>query len=182
MEQVLVLDVAYRPTARIPWQQAIVNVIVDRIAEVVEEYPDRYIRTPNWSVKMPSVIRLIKGTPRKRAIKFSRYNIWARDGGKCQYCGSRVSRDEYTYDHVVPRSQGGQTTWDNVVVACVPCNQRKGGRTPAQAHMVLRSVPVKPKRIPDMGGGMSYREGMPESWKNWLRDSIYWNSELEQGK
>ena len=119
--------------------------------------------------------------PKKRAIKFSRHNVWARDGGRCQYCGARVHRDEFTYDHVVPRARGGKTEWANVVVSCVPCNQKKGGRTPEQAGMALRSMPVRPKKLPDAGGlGIPWREGMPESWRAWLRDTVYWTATLEE--
>src|SRR5205814_31225 len=148
--------------------------------EVVDEYPDRYIRTPNWQVKMPSVVRLLKPIRRRRAVKFSRQNVYARDGGRCQYCCARVAPSAFTYDHVVPRAQGGHTKWENVVVACIPCNQRKGGRTPAQAGMALRSTPARPKRLPDGADlGMAYRAGMPEAWKDWLRNAVYWGGELE---
>ena len=181
MENTLVLDLGYRPVAREPWQVAIVKVLVDRVAEVVEAYPDKYIHAPNFTVELPSVIRLLKPIRRKRAVKFSRQNVWVRDKGRCQYCGAKVPRYEFTYEHVIPRSQGGVTTWENVVVACVPCNQRKGGRTPAQAGMHLLSTPVKPKKLPDSSNfAMTFQEGMPESWRNWLRSAVYWNTELEQ--
>lgn len=182
METTLVLDVGYRPISVAPWQNAIVWVL-DRVAETVDEYPDRQIRTPNWSVQMPSVVRLLRPITRKRAIKFSRQNVYARDRGRCQYCSARVARDDWTYDHVVPRSQQGKTTWENVVVACTPCNQRKGGRTPSQAGMALLSTPVRPKKLPDVGMFlMNYRSGMPEGWRTYLRDAIYWGGELEHDK
>lgn len=181
MNQTLVLDLSYRPVARETWKTAIVKVLVDRVAEVVDEYPDKYIRTPNWQVKMPSVIRLLKPVPRKKAIKFSRHNVWLRDGGRCQYCGHRVARDEFTYEHVVPRAQGGKTCWDNVVVACHFCNQRKGGRTPQQAGMPLHTVPVRPKKLPDIAGAsIPWREGMPEGWRAWLRSVTYWEGALTE--
>src|SRR5262249_32879683 len=83
--QTLVLNVGYQPVARVPWERAIVWFL-DRVVEVVDEYPDRYIRSPNWTVRMPSVVRFLKPTPRKKAIKFSRHNVYARDRGRCQYC------------------------------------------------------------------------------------------------
>lgn len=177
--QTLVLDVGYLPVQRVSWKVAIVQVIVDRVAEVVEEYPDKLIRTPGWSVAMPSVIRLLQPIPRKKAVKFSRHNVYARDRGKCQYCGLKVRREEFQYEHVLPRSQGGKTSWENVVVACNTCNQKKGGRTPEQARMRLLSTPVKPKKLDTPPRIMTYAAGMPDSWKNWLRDVAYWNSELE---
>jgi len=176
--QTLVLNVGYMPVERVPWQKAIVWVL-ERIAEVVEEYPDRYIRTTSWSVKMPSVVRLVKPIQRKRAVKFSRYNVYARDGGRCQYCGSKVPREEMQYEHVVPRSQGGKTCWENIVVACMPCNQRKAGRTPEQAGMRLRLSPVRPKKLPEIRRPIAWTDGMPNAWRSWLRSEVYWNVELE---
>ena len=176
--QTLVLDIGYQPVSRVPWETAIVWTL-ERVVEVIDEYPDRYIRTPSWSVRMPSVVRFVRATPRKKAIKFSRHNVYARDGGRCQYCGQRVRRDEFTYEHVVPRVLGGKTSWENVVVACVSCNQKKAGRTPAQAGMRLLSTPVKPRRLPNVPREIHFTDGMPESWKSWLRDAVYWGGELE---
>ncbi len=176
--QTLVLNVGYQPIQRVPWETAIVWVL-EKAVEVVDEHPDRYINTVSWSVKMPSVVRFLRPINRKRAIKFSRHNIYARDHRRCQYCNQRVARDRFTYDHVVPRSQGGLTEWTNVVVACVACNQRKAGRTPAQAGMRLAQVPVKPKKLSATEPELYYQEGMPESWRTWLRDASYWNGELE---
>ena len=175
----LCLDVGYQPRQTVSWQKAIVWVL-EKIVEVVEEHPDRYIRTANWSVKMPSVVRFLKPSSRKKAVKFSRQNVYARDGGRCQYCGNRVPMHEITYDHVVPRSQGGITRWENVVICCSADNQRKGGRTPEQAGMHLRSMPVRPKKLPDLAHNMTYRKGMPENWRNWLRDAVYWDGVLEE--
>lgn len=176
--QTLVLDAGFQPVERIPWERAI-TLVIKRFADVVDEHPDRYINTVNWSVKMPSVIRLIKPVKRKKAVKFSRYNVYARDGGKCQYCRARVTLQDMTYDHVTPRSKGGQTTWENVVTACVPCNQRKGQRTLEQAGMTLLSTPVRPKKLPELHRQMDFKPGMPEGWRSWLRSETYWNGTLE---
>ena len=175
----LVLDVSYQPLRLCTWQEAIVWVL-ERIVETIDAYPDRQIRTVNWSVPMPSIVRFVRPISRKRAVKFSRHGIYARDGARCQYCGARVARDAFTYDHVVPRALGGRTCWENVVVACVSCNQRKGGRTPAQAGMHLLLAPVKPKRLPKFGPLLlQWRQGMPVVWKDWLRDAAYWGGDLE---
>lgn len=179
MGQVLVLDAGYQPLQRVEWEKAIVWVL-DRVVEVVDEHPDRYIRTVNWQVKMPSIVRMLKPISKKRAIKFSRHNVYQRDKGRCQYCGQRVSRERFTYDHVVPRAQGGRTEWANVVVSCVADNQRKANRTPEQAGMRLRSTPVRPKKLPDRQPAMYFAPGMPESWRAFLRDAVYWNGELEE--
>src|SRR5690349_9092836 len=157
VDQTLVLDQSYRPVGQMPWQVAIVKVVCDRIAEVVAEYPDKYIHTPSWTVKTPSVIRLLKPVRRKKVVRFSRLNIWLRDGGRCQYCGRKVTRNKMQFEHVLPQSQGGKTTWENIVASCHDCNQRKANRTPEQAGMPLLSKPVRPKKLPDAGDyGMAY--------------------------
>ena len=112
---------------------------------------------------------------------FSRDNVYMRDHCRCQYCNRKVSRPEATYDHVTPRAQGGRTTWENIVIACVPCNQSKGGRTPAQAGMKLLSVPVKPQKLAHaVQLAFVYDKGMPLPWKKFLRDVAYWHTELEE--
>lgn len=175
----LVLDQSYLPVARIHWQRAVTLLFLGKV-EVVDEYADKDVRSVTFSIKMPSVIRFIaKMRRRKRAVKFSRENVYTRDHGKCQYCGNRVPRNETTYDHVTPRAQGGQTTWTNIVISCIGCNQKKGGRTPQQASMKLRSRPVKPKKLPDMRITVTWRPGMPDAWRTWVRDYQYWNAELE---
>jgi 5-methylcytosine-specific restriction endonuclease McrA len=123
-------------------------------------------------------LRLLRA--RRKGVKFSRQNVYARDGGRCQYCLVAIPRAEATYDHVVPRAQAGRTTWENVVIACVPCNQRKGGRTPEQAGMALRVRPARPKKLPDaLRLTFTWRKGDPPSWRGWLRDAIYWGGELD---
>jgi 5-methylcytosine-specific restriction endonuclease McrA len=131
---------------------------------------------------MPSVVRFLRAIRgKKKAVKFSRQNVYVRDGARCQYCAGKVARHEATYDHVVPRAQGGKTTWENIVIACVPCNQKKGGRTPTQAQMKLRSTPVRPKKLPEVISiTFTFQPGMPDSWRTWLRDVAYWNAELEE--
>lgn len=175
----LVLSPGYEAVARVPWQRA-VALLFKGVVEIVEEYEDREIRSVTFSIKMPSVVRFLRSIRnRRKAVKFSRENVYARDGGKCAYCTKKVPRHEATYDHVLPRTQGGQTTWENVVIACVPCNQRKGGRTPEQAGMQLRSRPHRPKQLPDMRITVVWRKGMPESWRSFCTDFAYWNGELE---
>jgi len=150
--------------------------------EIVEEYEDREIHAVTFVVKMPAVVRLLRALRGARKhVKFSRENVYARDAGKCQYCSAGVPRHEITYDHVVPRALGGTNTWENIVICCVACNQRKGGKTPEQAGMKLRSTPVKPKKLPDAFRiTLTFRKGMPSTWKTWLRDFTYWNTELDE--
>ncbi len=179
--QTLVLNASWQPVARVPWQRAITLLFLGKV-EVVEEYEDQKIRSVTFEVKMPSVVRFLRMLKhRKPVMRFSRENVFARDHGQCQYCTRRVTRAEATYDHVVPRSQGGGTHWTNIVIACVPCNQRKGGRTPDQAKMKLKVVPVKPTRLPDtLRLTFAFQKGMPSTWSNWLRDMTYWHGSLEE--
>lgn len=178
--ETLVLSPGYEPLARVHWQRAVTLLFMGKV-EVVEEYEDKEVHSVTFSIKMPSIVRFlgaIRG--RKKAVKFSRENVYARDKGQCQYCGVRVPRTELTYDHVIPRAQGGTTVWENIVICCVSCNQRKGGKTPAQAGMRLRATPVRPKKLPDMRLTIVWRRGMPDSWRSFMRDYGYWNGELEQ--
>ena len=141
--------------------------------EVLEEY-GREIRSVSFTIKLPSVVRLLRLVKRpKSPVKFSRQNIYARDKYRCQYCGQKFSSEELTYDHVVPRSRGGKTEWENIVTCCVDCNRRKGGRTPSEAGMKLIKKPEKPTWIPALRITIGFRE-VPQSW----RDYLYWNVEL----
>jgi len=176
----LVLSASYEPVARVPWQRA-VTLLWENKVEVVEEYEDRYVRSVTLEFKVPSIIRFLKAIRgRKRAIKFSRENVYVRDHGRCQYCSTRVTRAESTYDHVIPRAMGGHTRWENVVISCSPCNQKKACRTPEQAHMRLLSIPVKPKKLPDtLRLTFTIHKDTPESWKQYLTSVTYWNGELD---
>ena len=177
----LVLSQSYQPIGRISWQRAITLIFQEKV-EVIEEYTDRRVHSVTVSFQVPSIVRFLKRiTRRRKAVKFSRENVYERDHGRCQYCGKRVSRADSTYDHVTPRSLGGQTKWENIVIACVPCNQKKGGRTPAQAGMRLRSKPVRPKRLSNTWRvTVTWQEGMPLSWRDFLRSYTYWNEELRE--
>lgn len=183
MEQTLVLDVSYQPVQRIIWQEAIV-LVLKKAAFVIEDHPEKYINTVSWKVGMPSIIKLVRPNKRRKAIKFSRHGIYLRDKGRCQYCSAKLRKSEMQYEHVIPRSQGGTTCWENILMSCMPCNQKKGGRTPQQAGMRQLSVPVRPKSLPSSQEGLGFSSGMPESWKVWLedglRDMAYWHVELEQ--
>lgn len=105
----------------------------------------RLVRTPNRDVAVPSVILLSKYDRLPGCtVPFSRRNLARRDAHRCQYCGRRQGSDQLTIDHIVPRSRGGATGWTNCVVACIPCNRKKGCRTPEQAGMELLSAPKRP--------------------------------------
>ena len=172
----LVLDQGYQPHRIVSWQRAVV-MMFDGKVEVVEEY-DEDIRSVSITIKMPAVVRMLRAIRgRKRAIKFSRMNVATRDDFRCQYCGDKFSMRQLTYDHVVPRAQGGKTTWENIVMACYACNEVKGGRTPRQAGMRLRKEPAKPKWLPVVAFRINPSCSVPDLWASWL----YWNSALQEG-
>lgn len=136
-----------------------------------------WIRTVRFDLAVPRIVRVLSYNrlPR-REVRLSRRNIFARDRNRCQYCGDRFPTGELSIDHVIPRSQAGPTTWENVVCACLKCNVRKGGRTPAKAHMKLITRPVKPARSPVVSIRLSERKY--HSWRQFL-DHAYWNVELK---
>lgn len=140
---------------------------------------DDWIRAVGYELCAPRVIRLL-GYDRgpRESLRFNRRNVFARDGNRCQYCGDSFPMSELSLDHVVPRSRGGQTSWENIVCACVACNVRKGGRTPQEARMKLIRLPAKPKRSPML----SIKLGNPkyQSWKSFV-ESAYWLVDLDQG-
>jgi 5-methylcytosine-specific restriction endonuclease McrA len=138
---------------------------------------DDWVRTATMEIQVPRVIRLLDYDKMpKQTVKFNRRNIFARDNNQCQFCGRKFPTSELSLDHVIPRSQGGQTTWENIVCACVDCNVRKGGRTPKQAHMSLIRKPEKPKRNPLLCVKLTQRKY--RTWQAFL-DSAYWNVELK---
>jgi 5-methylcytosine-specific restriction endonuclease McrA len=146
-------------------------------AQNFRQEDDDWVRTVNSEIQVPRVIRLLEYEKLpKQTVKFNRRNIFARDGNQCQYCGRKFPMTELSLDHVLPRSQGGTTTWENIVCACVGCNVRKGGRTPKQAHMSLIRKPEKPKRSPMLNIKLSHSKY--QSWRSFL-DNAYWSVELK---
>ena len=171
--QTLVLSQGYEPIKIVSWQRAITLLSLGKV-EVIEEY-DQNIRSTSIVIKMPAVIRLLRAFRRRKApLKFSRINIYGRDKFRCQYCGDKITMKSGTFDHVIPRSQGGRTIWENIVTSCTPCNSRKGGRTPAQAGMKLKTTPIRPTWVPVMAFQVSMSSA-PDAW----RDYIYWTTAIE---
>ncbi|MFC7049533.1 HNH endonuclease [Emcibacter nanhaiensis] len=166
---------SYFPLSIWPWQTAIKAVFLDRV-QVIEEY-DRVIHSPSCQVRLPSVISLKEYVNPGQHPAFTRFNVFLRDRFTCQYCGHRAPNGkELTFDHVIPRRAGGKTTWENIITACPPCNMRKGGRTPEEAHMRLLTKPLRPTVHKLQNHGRSFPPNyLHESW----RDFLYWDTELE---
>jgi len=125
----LVLNADFRPLSYFPlslmsWQDAVSAVVKDTVA-VVAHY-DAWVRSPSRSIQLPSVVALRSYLPMRTRVAFTRFNVFLRDRFTCQYCGEAFAASALTFEHVIPRSHGGQTTWTNIVTACVPCNTRKG--------------------------------------------------------
>lgn len=160
--RVLLLTPWYFPHKILRWEDAITMVFLDK-ADVVAEYSEE-IRSPSTSMKLPAVIRLRKQIEnRKRGVKFSRVNVYTRDGYCCQYCGHSLPAAQLTYDHLHPRSRGGRTEWTNIVTACLPCNAKKGNKRPEEAGMFPLKAPVKPKWLP-LTAPRFDPERAPEEW------------------
>lgn len=162
----LLLNSTYEPLRVISWQRAVTMIYLGKV-EVLRTY-DTVIRSVSAELPNPAVVRLTELVRRYRVrIAFSRRNVFLRDGHRCQYCNVRLPAAELTTDHVIPRSSGGATTWDNVVTACGPCNRTKANRTPAQARMTLRRKPERPSSLPGLSMGLS-RDTAPEPWHDFL--------------
>jgi len=172
----LVLNADYRPLSYYPlslwsWQEAIKAVFLDRVT-ILSEY-DVAVRSPSFSMRLPSVVCLKTYVKPARNPAFTRFNVFLRDRFECAYCGNR---EDLTFDHLVPRSKGGMTTWENVLTACAPCNLRKGNKTVERAGMTPRHLPFEPT-VQDLhrNGRLFPPNYLHESWLDYL----YWDVELE---
>ena len=162
---------SYYPLSLWPWQDVIKAVFLDRV-DVVSTY-DQVVHSPSFEMQLPSVVSLKQYVTQDRPPAFTRFNLFLRDGFSCQYC--RAAED-LTFDHVIPRSRGGRTTWENIVTACAPCNLMKGGRTPSEAHM----HPARPPHRPSAHELQHLGRRFPPNHlhQSWL-DYLYWDIELE---
>ncbi len=172
----LVLNADYRPLSYFPlslwcWQDAIKAAFLDRVS-IVAEY-ETEVHSPSLSMKLPSVVVLRDYVKPARFPAFTRFNLFLRDEFTCQYCGAK---GEMTFDHVIPRSRGGKTTWENVVAACGKCNLKKGNLTVRQAGMTLHRFPQRPTSGDMQNKGRKFPPNhLHESWM----DFLYWDAELE---
>ena len=172
----LVLNADYQPLSYFPlslwsWQDTVKAVFLDRV-NIVSEY-DEVVRSPGFSMKIPSVISLKQYIKNQKSPVFTRFNVFLRDRFSCQYCGSG---EELTFDHLLPRSKGGQTNWDNVVTACSSCNVKKGGRLLKNLDMSLNQKPYQPSTEDLHKNGKNFPPNFLH--KSWM-DYLYWDVELE---
>ena len=172
----LVLNADYRPLSYYPlslwtWQEAIKAAYLDRV-DILAEY-DEMVHSPTTAIRMPSVVVLRDYVAPQKSVSFTRFNLFLRDGFQCQYCGSK---NDLTFDHVVPRAAGGITSWGNVVAACSPCNLRKGSQSLRQSGMQLIRPPRQPEAEKLRNMGRKFPPNLlHESWI----DFLYWDAELE---
>jgi 5-methylcytosine-specific restriction endonuclease McrA len=150
---------------------------LSQLAHEFEPDAHDWIHTIRFEIAVPRIIRLaVYDKLPQQTVKFNRRNIYARDGNLCQYCGKKFPTTELSLDHIVPRSLGGKTSWENIVCACLKCNIKKGGRTPEQAGMCLITPAKKPRRNPVIT--VKLADGRYASWKAFL-DNAYWSVELK---
>ena len=172
----LVLNADFRPLSYYPlslwsWQESVKAVFLERV-NIVSEY-DRFVRSPSFEMRLPSVVSLKSYVKPALYPAFTRFNVFLRDRFMCQYCGDK---EDLTFDHLIPRSKGGHTTWENVVAACSPCNLRKGDRLPREVEMWPRQMPFAPT-LHDLhqNGRLFPPNYLHDSWLDYL----YWDTELD---
>ena len=172
----LVLNADYRPLSYYPlslwsWQDTIKAVFLDRV-NIVSEY-DAAVRSPSFEMRLPSVVSLKSYIKPARNPAFTRFNVFLRDKFECQYCGSI---EDLTFDHLVPRSRGGQTTWENVITACSPCNLKKSNKSCREIGMWPSQMPFRPTIHDLHNNGRRFPPNyLHDSWM----DFLYWDTELE---
>ena len=163
MGQVLVLNASYEPLNITTWRRAMVMMIKGK-AESLEQDPTHEIRQ---GTLLPTVIRLRQYVRVPfRQLPLTRRNVFHRDGHSCQYCGCRDK--QLSIDHVIPRSRGGDDTWENVTAACLSCNVRKGNRTPKEAGMPLRREPRRPLSSLSFEATRQIHSGKHSEWAKYV--------------
>lgn len=161
----LLLDSSYYPIQIIDWKKAMILFFTGR-AEVVELHNDINIHSTKQSYRLPSVLRLFTSFKSFTRVKFNRNNVFLRDKFMCQYCGDKFNRKELTFDHVMPKSRGGKTNWNNIVTSCHRCNNKKADRTPEECGFVLIHTPYEPRWHPVVGLRLNRDE--ISLWRPWI--------------
>ena len=177
----LVLDMNWQPVSFCSWQDAVRMIWKGSAGVVKEDESGKVLHSPSFEIGMPRVIRVRNAwVKRKREkVPFSRRNVLIRDERICQYCGREVSLSEFQLDHVIPRSRGGLSTWENLVTSCMRCNRRKANRLPSEAGMSLLNTPVEPSVNDVKFTFKLHIEKIRKEWKEWS-SWLYWNIELDK--
>lgn len=140
---------------------------LSQLTALDKQADEDYLQAVNFELRVPRIVRLTRfDRMPAQTVRFNRKNLFARDGYQCQYCGQNQPTNKLSLDHVIPRSHGGQTTWENIVCCCLKCNGRKGGRTPQQARMKLLTRPVRPRFNPLLSESIS--DPRYECWKTFI--------------
>lgn len=174
----LVLNADYRPLSYFPlslwsWQDAMRAIFRGSVV-VVSEY-EQVVHSPSRAFRLPSVLALKEYVAAKPMPAFTRFNVFLRDQWECQYCGEPFRTQELTFDHVIPRSRGGRTVWDNIVTACQECNLTKGSKMPQECGMFPTSHPRQPTMYELQANGKKFPPNfLHKSWG----DFLYWDTEL----
>jgi 5-methylcytosine-specific restriction endonuclease McrA len=171
----LLLSAGFEPLRIVSWQRAFVLIFQQKV-EILEEY-GWCVRTVSRQFRVPAVIRLhrwIRFRRRVPIIRFSRANIYTRDSYRCQYCHRYFPEAELTLDHVIPVVRGGKKTWENIVTACIRCNQKKANRTPEEVGLKPLMRPQAPRWLPGMIGSIRMKSA-PEIWERYLRSGTEGN-------
>ena len=156
--------VSWLPLSTISWEEAIKYMVLEK-ATVLDFYDDWIVHSANWETAVPSVMILKDYEKRKTSIRYSKHNVFLRDGYVCQYCGDDVSKKTATLDHVLPVSHGGKTTFENTVTACGPCNANKGNNK----KIVPKIKPYKPTYFQLVDKRKKQHWDIPHpAWKNYL--------------
>jgi 5-methylcytosine-specific restriction endonuclease McrA len=171
--KVLIIDQLDQPIKMVDWTTAIIMLLQNKI-DVVYEYQNVLIRSEKIQINLPSVIRLKRYFRRPSSAKFSRYSVYFRDKWTCQYCGEKKKQKELTFDHVIPRSLGGKTNWENIVTACFRCNGKKADLSLQESGMSLLNKPKKPHWTPCII--FKIKKHHPEEWKYY----IHWYDQIEE--
>lgn len=175
----LVLNADYRPLSYFPlslwnWHEAIKAVFLERV-DIVSEY-ETTVSSPSFKMALPSVVALKSYVKPPQYPAFTRFNLFLRDEFSCQYCGDATHRNDLTFDHLIPRSRGGRTTWENVVAACSPCNLAKANKMPHKSNIWPKQAPFRPTAHQLLANGRLFPPNfLHESWQDYL----YWDTELE---
>lgn len=175
----LVLNADFKPLSNLPlslytWQQTVTSVIRERVIPI-HYYDGIWIRSPSYTMQLPSVVALKDYVKTKDTVTFNRYNIYLRDDFTCQYCEEKFQTTDLTFDHMIPKYLGGVSSWDNIVTSCRTCNQKKGNKLCEEAGMFPKVKPYEPSKYKLSKGLNSRYEDLHHSWE----DFLYWDSDLE---